>query len=147
MPEVRKRHIDAPFLCWEGLDVALEILGVLVHQGQQVVHQAHKRTVRSEIRDHGDQSRAATCQDFEGANSLALSVASRDSAPESRALRGVQRFEPDGSEEIVERVFGLIDRFKSGCCTAEQDDPWLCLKHLAETPSLFRIRHTRKDHV
>ena len=51
------------------------------------------------------------------------------------------------SEEVIERVLGVVDLIETTGCSSEQHDSRLGLQHLAQTPAGIRVGHILEERV
>ena len=133
-PEIDHREIHPALGFGEAFQVAAEILGVVVDQGHQFLHQLAQGTVAREVGHDDQQAGVAAGQDLERPD-LAAAVFAADHLPHAPTLLGVQRFQADGAEQLEERLVGVVQPREPAGGRSEQHDPWFRLQRLAQLPA------------
>ena len=148
LPQVGQRQVDPPLLGGEGLNVAFEVLRMLVHEVEEIVHQLAEGEPRAEACHDGHEAGVAAGEDFQRPDRLARGGIAPETVSHSTcALLGVERFQRADPEQVVEGVVRMVDLGEAAGGAGEQDDARLGLEDLAQPPAGVAVRHVAEHHV
>ena len=139
-PEVDNRQIDAALGLRHALQVASEILGVIVDQRHQFVHQAAQGFGAGEGRDDDHKAGIASGENLQGADLPLAPLAAAGRQPQAPAGFGVQRLEGDRAEQFEERLLRVVQRGEAARGRGDEHDARLHLQRLAQPPAEIVVR-------
>ena len=134
-PEVDNRQIDAALGLRHALQMASEILGVIVDQRHQFVHQVAQRFGAGEGRDDDHKAGIASGENLQGAYLPLAPLATARRQPQAPAGFGVQRLEGDRAKQFEERFPRVVQRGEAARGGADEHDARLHLQRLAQPPA------------
>ena len=135
MPEIDHSEIDATLGLGDYLQVAAEVLGVVVDQRHEIFQQLTQRPVACEFSDDNQQAWAAARQDPEWLDLAPFAGVATDHVPETSAFVGIQRFQIDDAEQLEKRLRHVVQPFETTGRGSDQHDLRFRLQRLAKPPS------------
>ena len=135
LPQIDYREIDAALGLGDALQVTAEILGMVVDQRHQLLHQLAQRPVARELR-HDDQKARVAAGKYLQRSDLALDhLVAADHIPQAPALAGIQRLKAEGAEQLEERLRRIVQRLEPTGGGGEKHDLRFRLQHRPQLPS------------
>jgi hypothetical protein len=135
LPEIDQCQIDPALGAGQILDVGAEILGVVIDQFHQMVHQLAQRAITAEAGQHHHQARAAAGQDAQRADLSGVDPLVTDRLPELAAFFGVQWRQVQGAKEFEKRLLRILEGGEMTGGGGQQHDLRLRLQNLAQIPA------------
>ena len=135
LPQIDYREIDAALGLGDALQVTAEILGMVVDQRHQLLHQLAQRPVAREL-GHDDQKARVAAGEYLQRSDLALDhVVAADHLPQTPALAGIQRLKAESAEQFEERLLRIVQRLEPTGGGGEKHDLRFRLQHCPQLPS------------
>ena len=135
LPEVDHREIDAAFGLGKDLQMAAEVLGVVVDQRHQLFQELAQRPMASERGDDDQQAGAAAGQNPQGLDLAIRLLVVADHVPETPAGIRIQRFQIKNAEQLEERPLRIVQSLEPTGRGGQQHDSRLRLQRLAKLPA------------
>ena len=135
LPEVDHCEIDAALGLGEDLQMAAEVLGVVVDQRHQIFQEPAQRPMPCEGRDDDQQAGAATGQNPKGRDRAIRLLVAADHVPEAPAGIRIQRLQLDDPEQLEERPLRIVQSLEPTGRGGQQHDSRLRLQRLAKPPA------------
>ena len=135
LPEVDHREIDAALGFGKALQMAAEVLGVVVDQRHQIFQELAQRPMPCKRGDDDQQTGTAAGQNLEGLDVASRLLVAADHAPETPAVIRTQRFQFKDPEQLEEWLVRIIQSLEPTGRGGQQHESRLHLQHFAKLPA------------
>ena len=127
--------------------MALEILGMVVDQVEEIRHQLAERQIRAEPGHDRQQPRAAACENPQRLDRLRRPRLPRHGLPQGCAAFRAQGMQLDHPEELVKRFLRVVHLVEPAGRARQQNDPRFGLQRLPQPPTRIVVAHVPEHHV